>query len=63
MFQTALNMATKAMANDLKKEGILVMSMLPGWVKPDKRGVDFGMDGSVSTEYVSGAPAVTGRGL
>eukprot|EP00096_Caligus_rogercresseyi_P003988 TRINITY_DN1809_c0_g1_i5.p1 TRINITY_DN1809_c0_g1~~TRINITY_DN1809_c0_g1_i5.p1 ORF type:complete len:248 (-),score=81.99 TRINITY_DN1809_c0_g1_i5:40-783(-) len=36
--KAALNMAMKNMSIDLKKDGILVMAMHPGWVKTDMGG-------------------------
>nr|ACO11663.1 C-factor [Caligus rogercresseyi] len=36
--KTALNMAMKNMSLELKKDGILVMAMHPGWVKTDLGG-------------------------
>lgn len=36
--QAALNMATKTLSIDLKKDGIIVTSIHPGWVKTDLGG-------------------------
>jgi NAD(P)-dependent dehydrogenase (short-subunit alcohol dehydrogenase family) len=38
MSKAALNMATRSMANDLRGEGFLVVTMNPGWVKTDMGG-------------------------
>ena len=36
--KSALNMMTKNLSNDLKKEDVIVISIHPGWVKTDMGG-------------------------
>ena len=38
LFQAALNMVSKCMSHELKDEGILVVSLHPGWVQTDMGG-------------------------
>ncbi|MCS6900569.1 MAG: SDR family oxidoreductase [Myxococcales bacterium] len=40
MSKAALNMAARSMANDLRSEGFVVVTMNPGWVKTDMGGPD-----------------------
>lgn len=51
-FQSALNAATKSMSVDLKENGILAVSMHPGWVKTDMGGTQAPLEVENSVEDI-----------
>lgn len=52
--KTALNMATKSMSIDLKKDGIMAVCVHPGWVKTDMGGKNAPLEIEDSTSSIIG---------
>lgn len=50
--KAALNMATKSMSVDLKKDQILVTAIHPGWVKTDMGGKNAPLEVETSTSSI-----------
>lgn len=52
MLQIALNMATKSLSIDLKNNGILAVSIHPGWVKTEMGGPKAPLEVKQSTDGI-----------